>query len=183
MLGSPTRLCRHFFEQHMKSRLAVFSNGLATYGYINVVELTLFQRGIRVDFSSTSFNDVVTTSCNRRQNDLHSQHFYNVVSTDVRRRFNVVSKSFCRLGFCYCCSTTQSVQKVFTVVFTVSAVFLVKSSLSKCPEQKQSSPVEIFKYNQCCVGNSVKFATTKSVSIIHQPIKDNILNISGGGTC
>ena len=29
MLGSPTRLCRHFFEQHMKSRLAVFRNGLA----------------------------------------------------------------------------------------------------------------------------------------------------------
>ena len=49
---------------------------------INVVELTLFQRGIRVDFLSTSFNDVVTTSCNRRQNDLHFQHFYNVVSTD-----------------------------------------------------------------------------------------------------
>ena len=30
MLGSPTRLCRHFFEQHMKSRLAVFSNGFFT---------------------------------------------------------------------------------------------------------------------------------------------------------
>ena len=29
MLGSPTRLCRHFFEQQLKSRLAVFRNGLA----------------------------------------------------------------------------------------------------------------------------------------------------------
>ena len=30
MLGSPTRLCRHFFEQQLKRRLAVFGNGFFT---------------------------------------------------------------------------------------------------------------------------------------------------------
>ena len=64
---------------------------------INVVELTLFQRGIRVDFSSASFNDVVTTSCNRRQNDLHFQHFYNVVSTLLDVSSDVISTLYRRL--------------------------------------------------------------------------------------
>ena len=64
---------------------------------INVVELTLFQRGIRVDFSSASFNDVATTSCNRRQNDLHFQHFYNVVSTLLDVSSDVVSTFYRRL--------------------------------------------------------------------------------------
>ena len=88
-----------FFEVNWQPKFNVVST-LFLGRCINVVELTLFQRGIRVDFSSTSFNDIVTTSCNRRQNDLHLQHFYNVVSTDVWRRFNVVSTSFCPLGAC-----------------------------------------------------------------------------------
>ena len=33
------------------------------------------------DIKSMSFNHVVKTSCNRRQIDLHFQHFHNVVST------------------------------------------------------------------------------------------------------
>ena len=86
-----------FFDVNWQPKLNVVST-LFLERWINVVELTLFQRGIRVDFSSTSFNDVVTTSCNRRLNDLHFQRFYNVVSTDVWRRFNVVSTSFCPLG-------------------------------------------------------------------------------------
>ena len=71
-----------FFDVNWQPKFNVVST-LFLGRRINVVELTLFQRGIRVDFSSTSLNDVVTTSCNRRQNDLHFQHFYNVVSTDV----------------------------------------------------------------------------------------------------
>ena len=86
-----------FFDVNWQPKFNVVST-LFSGRWISVVELTLFQRGIRVNFSSTSFNDVVTTSCNRRQNDLHFQHFYNVASTDVWRRFNVVSTSFCPLG-------------------------------------------------------------------------------------
>ena len=71
-----------FFDVNWQPKFNVVSI-LSLRRCINVVELTLFQHGIRVDFSSTSFNDVVTTSYNRRQNDLHFQHFYNVVSTDV----------------------------------------------------------------------------------------------------
>ena len=71
-----------FFDVNWQPKFNVVST-LFLGSWINVVELTLFQRGIRVDFSLTSFNDVVTTSCNRRLNDLHFQRFYNVVSTDV----------------------------------------------------------------------------------------------------
>ena len=75
-----------FFDVNWQPKFNVVST-LFLGRCINVAELTLFQRGIRVDFLSTSFSDVVTTSCNPRQNDLHFQHFYNVVSTLCRRLF------------------------------------------------------------------------------------------------
>ena len=66
---------------------------------INVVELTLFQRGIRVDFSSTS---LIMTLLQRLAIDARTICIFNIFTTSFRRQlwrcFNVVSTSFFPLG-------------------------------------------------------------------------------------
>ena len=61
---------------------------------INVVELTLFQRGIRVDFLSASFNDVV---CDERLAiDVRTICIFNIFTTSFRRCSTSALTSFQR---------------------------------------------------------------------------------------
>ena len=83
-----------FFDVNWQPKFNVVST-LFLGRCINVVELTLFQRGIRVDFSSTSFNDVV--AINRLAIDARTICIFNIFTTSFRLTSDVVSTLYRRL--------------------------------------------------------------------------------------